>query len=442
MKYKEARAYIDDAKKYGIVPGLTTMQELLTRLGNPQKELKFIHVAGTNGKGSVLAFLFSVLCAAGYKTGRYTSPDVFSYEEKFQVGKKAVSKREFGMWMEAVKEKSEEMASDGFLHPTAFELETAFAFLYFKEAGCQYVLLETGMGGCMDATNVVDTTILSVFTSIGMDHMQFLGETLFEIAEQKAGILKPGVPAVTLRQQEDAKAAVRRKAEETASSLFLVEREFCRNIRYGFMRQRFDFHSPYGNYEDLEIRMAGRHQIENASLAVAAVGVLREQGLAITDDALRTGLGTAVWEGRMSVICEEPLFLIDGAHNKDAAKVLRDSIEQYFTNREIIYIMGVFRDKEYEAVVAETVRCASHIITVTPPENPRALSALELAKTVQEYHGRATAASSVREAVEMSFLLAKKDTVIIAFGSLSYLGELKKIVQESANLTGDTGKRV
>lgn len=433
VTYRQARDYIEDAKKYGIVPGLSTMRELLARIGNPQDALRFVHIAGTNGKGSVLAFLTSILCEAGYRTGCYSSPEVFSYEEKFRVNQKAVSRRAFGTWMECVRDKSEEMAAEGLPHPTPFEMETAFAFLYFKEAKCEYVVLETGMGGEADATNVVETTVLSIITSIGMDHMKFLGRTLGEIAAQKAGIMKKGIPTVTLCQQEDAKKAVALRAKELNSPLFVVEKEFCKNIRYGLYKQSFDYHSPDGNYVNLKIHMAGTYQIENASLAVAAAEILRQQGIMISENALRAGLENAVWEGRLSVIRKKPLFLIDGAHNRNAAEVLADSIERYFTNREIIYIMGVLRDKEYEAVVAKTVRFSSHVITVTPPDNPRALPSLELARAVQEYHGRATAASSLKEAVEMSLLLAGKDTVIIAFGSLSYLGELKRIIQESTD---------
>lgn len=442
MKYRQARDYIEDAKKYGIVPGLSTMRELLRRLDDPQDALKFIHIAGTNGKGSVLAFLSSVLCAAGYRAGSYSSPEVFSYEEKFQVNRKAVSKRAFGTWMECVRDKSEEMAAEGLPHPTSFEMETAFAFLYFKEAKCRYVVLETGMGGETDATNVVETTVLSIITSVGMDHMKFLGRTLGEIAAQKAGIIKKGVPVVVLRQQKDVMEAVSAKAAEMGSPLCVVEKEFLRNVRYGFPVQSFDYRPPQEGYLNLKIHMAGTYQIENASLAVAAVGMLGRQGISVSEDALRTGLGDAVWEGRMSVICRNPLFLIDGAHNRNAARALGDSIEQYFTNREIIYIMGVLRDKEYEEIVKETVRFASHVVTVTPPDNPRALPAMELAKTIQEYHGRATAASSVQEAVEMGLLLAGNDAVILAFGSLSYLGELKRTVLENADKTGNTGKRV
>lgn len=442
MKYSSAMAYIEETKERGIVLGLSSIEELCRRCGNPQDSLRFIQVAGTNGKGSVTSFLASVLQAAGYKTGCYVSPEVFSYLEKIRVNQKNISKRLFGAWMDVVKDTCEQMVRDGFDHPTAFEIETALAFLYFKEAKCDYVLLEAGMGGQMDATNIVTTTVLSILTRIGMDHMQFLGKSLGEIAAQKAGIFKAGVPAVTSWQKEEAMCVIREKAKASGSRLFVAEQNMAENVRYGFFEQSFDFRMPeMAYYKDLIIHMSGTYQIENASVAVCAVEALREQGIVIPEKALRTGLQKASWQGRLSVIREKPLFLVDGAHNEDAVRALSASVRQYFPNRNLICIVGVLRDKDCESMAEAAPLWASHIITVTPPGNPRALPALELAQEFRKHHDSVTAADGLHEAVETSLLLADKDSVILAFGSLSYLGELKGIVEEMTGGSDAAGKR-
>ena len=429
MTYRKAVEYLEEAKKYGIVPGLSTMEELCRRLGNPQDSLKFIHVAGTNGKGSVIAFLSSVLKEAGYKTGCYTSPRVFFREEQYTINGKSISKQRFSSAFEVVLKRSEEMAEEKFPHPTVFEMETALAFLVMKEAGCDVVLLETGMGGSQDATNVIKTTILSVITSISMDHTGFLGKTLPEIAEQKAGIIKDNIPVISSGQKREVLEVLQRKATACKSAFYSVEERFVQNVRYGFKNQFFDFKSPYGICSDIEINMAGTYQIQNAALAILAIQVLCEGIFQIPKVALYKGFFNAGWQGRMTVLTDKPLFVIDGAHNEAAALVLRECVKQYFTNRRIIYIMGVLRDKDYTKIAEIMAPYAEQIITVTPP-NERALSALELARELKPFHNSVTAVDSLEEAVEMSFLLAGEDALILAFGSLSYLGDLKKAVEK------------
>ena len=426
MKYDEALEYIEATGQYGIVPGLDSIKELCRRLDNPQDTLKFVHIAGTNGKGSTLSYISTILRCAGYRVGRYISPVIFEYRERIQVGKQMITKAALCEGMELIKGICDEMVSDGWHHPTPFEIETALAFWYFQQKQCDIVVLETGMGGLEDATNLITTTQVAVLASIGMDHMQFLGKTLDKIAAHKAGIIKEGCTVVSMVQKPEAMEVVSRMAEEKKSLLHIADSSKASNIKYGIEKQRFD----YGEWKKLEITMAGKFQIDNAVLALETIKALSEKGYPVTETAIRKGLKETVWQGRFSLIGKKPLFIVDGAHNEDAAQKLADSIEFYFTNKRIIYIMGILKDKEYDKVIALTEKYADQIITVTPPENPRAMHAYELAKEIALVHPNVTAVDSLEEAVEMSYLLAGKDDVIIAFGSLSYLGRLINIVEK------------
>ena len=429
MNYAQTLEYVESLKAYGIVPGLSNITELCKRLGNPQDELAFVHIAGTNGKGSVLAFVSTILKCAGYKTGRYISPVISNYCEKIQINNRPISKKVLCEYMEEVKAACESMVADGFSHPTPFEVETALAFLYFKKNGCDIVVLETGMGGREDATNLITTTKVAVLASISMDHMQFLGNTLEKIAWQKAGIIKNNCYVMSARQEKEVLEVIRQEAEEKNASLAVVKD--ATKIKYGLEKQKFTYETTEGVcFSNLEITLTGKHQIENAQLAVEVIGKLSHCGYEVTEKQLRKGLLETAWSGRFQVLSKKPLFIADGAHNEDAAKKLADSIRFYFTNKRIIYIMGILRDKEYEKVVAETYAYADQIITVTPPENPRALPALELAQTVKEYHPHVTVSGSLEEAVEMAYLLAGKEDVIISFGSLSYLGRLMELIEK------------
>lgn len=429
MNYRQTMEYLEQLNGYGIVPGLENIENLCEKLGNPQDKLSIIHIAGTNGKGSVLAYLSTILQCAGYKCGRYLSPVIFEYREKFQINQRKISQNKLVSYVERVREACEELAAEGKNHPTQFEFETALCFLYFLEEQCDVVVLECGMGGRLDATNIIKKPLLTVLASVSMDHMKFLGNTLPEIAGEKTGIFKPGCPVVTMPQEKEVMEVVARRAKQLGCPLIVTEAEKLENIRYGMETQKFN----YKRHKNLAISLAGKHQIVNAAAAVEAIEVLNQigkAGIQILDSALERGLLTAKWQGRFEVIAKKPLFVADGAHNEDAARKLADSIRFYFTNRRVIYIMGVLKDKEYEKMIAETYAYAEQIITITAPDNPRALPALELAQAVREYHPNVTAADSLEEAVEMAYLLAEKEDVIISFGSLSYQGRLMEIVEK------------
>lgn len=439
MNYREAMQYIDELRPLGRVMGLESMRRLCEKLGNPQEQLKFVHIAGTNGKGSVLAYVSTVMQEAGYRVGRYLSPAVREYREVFQVDGKTITQSGFCKYLEPVKVAAASMAEEGLPHPTLFEVETAVAFLFFQDKECDLVVLETGLGGALDATNVVEQTLAAVFSSISMDHMDILGDSLEEIATAKAGIIKNKCYVISVQQSPEAMKILRQAALLKKGKFLTADVSRAKHVRYGVTKQSFD----YDRYKNLEISMLGQFQIENAVLAVETVLALGRCGYKIPEEKLRRGLLETKWPGRFDVIAKRPLFIADGAHNEDAAKKLAESIRFYFTNRKIIYIMGMLQDKEADKVIRSTSTLASHIITVTPPAGDRAMPALDLAQTAREYHSAVTAADSVQEAVEIAYLLAGKDkeAVIIAFGSLSYLGELMDIVIHRDTIRRDTHGR-
>lgn len=439
MNYREAMAYVEEVGQYGMVMGLSSMRELCARLGDPQDQLRFVHIAGTNGKGSVLAYVSTVLQKAGYRTGRYSSPAVCDYRESFQVDGKMITQSGLCKYMEQVREAAESMAAEGLPHPTVYEVETAVAFLYFLDKKCDIVVLETGLGGAEDATNVIATTLVAAFVSISRDHMGILGESLEQIAVVKSGIIKDRCCVVSVKQQPEVMKVLRQAAMLKKAKFFTADAGRAKNIRYGVTKQHFS----YDRYKNLEIAMLGQVQIENAVAAVEIVTVLGRLGFPVKEEQLRQGLLETKWRGRFEVIAKKPLFIADGAHNEDAARRLAESIRFYFADRRIIYIMGMLKDKEYDKVILDTFGLAEHIITVTPPVRGRALPAYDLAQAVSEYHNSVTVADSVQEAVEIAYLLAgqDKETVIIAFGSLSYLGELINVVEHRDTIRRDAHGR-
>lgn len=423
---KQVLLYIEETGKSGSCYGLEGIKELLERLGNPHDKLRFVHIAGTNGKGSVLAYVSTILKAAGYRTGRYISPVVLGYRERMQINGKWIPVKALCRYMSAVKEAAEAMALAGKAVPTAFEQETAVALLWFEQQQCDAVIMETGLGGTLDATNIIENTMAAVITPVSRDHMSLLGTTLQEIAENKAGIIKNNCYVISARQEQEVEDVLHRVCKERGTVLRTADVRKAVSVRYGIEKQSFS----YGVYKKLEITMSGLCQIENAVLAVETCLALRECGFDITQEKLRKGLLETVWPGRFSLLDKKPYVYIDGAHNEDAAKKLADSLRFYFTNRKIVYIMGILRDKEYEKIVQETYMLAEHILTITPPDNPRALHAYELAKTAADCHPSVTALDSLEEAAELGRLLAGKDGVIVAFGSLSWLGAFSGVIQK------------
>lgn len=437
MNYQESRKYIEDSQKYGSVLGLDNMRELMGRLGNPQDKLKIIHVAGTNGKGSVIAYLYTVLREAGYRVGRYISPALYSYRERMEVSGEAVSREDFAICLSRTAQAISRMTEEGLPHPTPFEIETAVAFLFFEMKKCELVLLEVGMGGSLDATNIIKTPVLSVLASISIDHIGFLGNTLGEIAKTKAGIIKKGCPMITIHQKAEAENAIKdvcgicgvpfREADGN-QALVIEESPEGQSFRY--------------EGEEYRISLGGVYQKENAVLAIETLKMLSEIGFPTIEEQRKEGLFRTRWNGRFTVLSREPLFIVDGAHNPAAAEKMASSIRHYFDGKKIYFIIGMFRDKDYREVLSKTCPYAEKIFTIEAPDNPRALPAEELALAAREFHRDVQAMKSVEEAVETAYSLAGEEDVILAFGSLSFIGVLSETVekrkdeQKNVGLTG------
>lgn len=425
MTYQEARQYLEQVYQRGSVLGLTALKELLKRLGNPQDDLKFIHIAGTNGKGSVLSYVSAVLEEAGYLVGRYISPTLFHYRERIQVNEEMISRENMARLTGLLAEESRKMEEEGLALPTGFELETAMSFLYFKEKHCDIIVLETGMGGTTDATNVVTTTVLEIIASIGMDHMEFLGDSLEKIAENKAGIIKPGTRVVSAFQEEEASRVLKRVCEERHCELKFVQPSELKRLEAGYERQRFS----YKERNNVEISLAGSYQFANAALALEALDSLRNLGYAITEEQVQKGMKGAQWKGRFTLLHKKPAVLVDGAHNPAAAQVLKESLELYFPGKRLYFIFGVFCDKDYKKIIQITAPLAYHILTVQTPDNPRALDAEILQAEVAKVNPSVEACASVAKAVEKSLAMAGEEDVILAFGSLSYLCQVEKALK-------------
>ena len=412
MEFKEAREYIDGLSRFGSVLGLDNIKALLKLLNNPHEKLKVIHVAGTNGKGSTISFISSILKEAGYKVGKYTSPVVFEYLEKYQINDKNISEKEFAKLAENIKKILEKLEIQG-IQPTLFEVETAMAFEYFMEENCDVVIIETGMGGDMDATNVCSSVLASVLVSISLDHTGFLGNTIEEIAEHKAGIIKANCPVVVMRQQDKVMEIVNKKAFSLNSTVYI------------------------GDKVNLKTGLAGEWQKYNAGVAVKVVEVLvKEHNFVINNEHIEQGLICARWPGRFEKISENPCIIIDGAHNPDAATRLREAIDKEYKMTRFVYIIGVLGDKDFDEVIRIMADRGEYIITVTP-SNSRALDASLLKETIGKYNNNnVQAVETLEDAYNMAVnKLAEVDgkKAILAFGSLSYLGEFKRICKEKLN---------
>ncbi|MFI3201530.1 MAG: folylpolyglutamate synthase/dihydrofolate synthase family protein [Eubacteriales bacterium] len=426
MTYKQAMDYIEIVNQYGSVLGLESMERLLTYFGHPEEELSFVHVAGTNGKGSTIAFLATALEKGKYRVGRYSSPVVQSYCERIQINGKSIPKKSLADYMERVKEACESIVEEGYPHPTAFEVETVIGFLYYIEKKCDLVLLETGLGGVLDATNVIPPPMVAIITSISRDHMAVLGNTIEEIATAKAGIIKTGCHVVTYDQGEEICKVIEKQCEKELAILHSVSLEDCMHYRQMKTKQGF----TYKEWKNLQITLLGRHQVTNALLALEALEVLENCGFAVSKEAIYEGFYETKWFGRLTQISKKPLIYVDGAHNADSVAKLSEAVVAYFQGKQLICLVGMFRDKECEEAMRRIAPLATHLITLTPPDQERSLHGYELAQIAQNYHKSVTVADSVQEALEIACLLADQDTVILAFGSLSYLGTLQEILSD------------
>ncbi len=420
MNYDEALAYIHGTLKFGSKLGLHNIGILLELMGDPQKKLRFVHVAGTNGKGSTVAFISSILMESGYKVGIYTSPYIQRFTERIKIGSTEIESGDLARITSFVKEKADRMLKMGENHPTEFEIVTAVAFQYYYEMKCDIVVLEVGLGGRFDSTNIIETPDLAVITTISRDHTEWLGSELPQIAFEKAGIIKPGGDVLTYGQDAEVEEVFGRICAERGAKHQVAGFSGLRSHSFGLDGQTFSFEGRH----DLRISLLGRHQLKNASVAVQAAELLMKKGWRITEAALRRGLANAKWPGRLEILSREPLLMIDAAHNEEGARVLRNALDDYFPDRKLSFIMGVSNDKDYRTMARTVITRCTRIITVTP-NSAKALPAAVLADAVSTYCNDVRVSDTIEEAVRTSLASVAPDEVICAFGSLYYIGAVR-----------------
>ena len=415
MEFKEALAYLDGARWFGAEPSLRRIRELLTALGDPQKKLKFVHIAGTNGKGSCAAMLSSVFRTAGYRTGLYTSPYLYRFSERMQVNGEEITPDALARCVASVRDKAEKMDD----HPTEFELITATAMLWFLEEKCDVVVLEAGLGGRFDATNVIELPECTVITNIGLDHTHILGDTLEAIAGEKAGIIKPGVPCVAYEQADSVLDVFRRRSAELGCTLTVP----C------FDALAVEFDSLDGQVfsylgDQYALSLLGAHQRRNAAVVIETAKVLASRGWAIEQDALEHGLYAASWPGRFEVCADDPYFIVDGGHNPQCAEAVRDSLLHYFPDTRRVLLLGVLRDKDYVRMASILDRAADEYVC-TAPESARALPPEELAAVLKPFGKPVTVCDSVSDAVFTAKDRVGSDGMVCAAGSVYLAGSVR-----------------
>lgn len=420
MDFLEAQNYLEKVRSQkGIVLGLDTMRHLMAKLNNPQDKVKFIQVAGTNGKGSTAAYLTSILSEAGIKVGRYTSPAVFSSTEQYFACGSCISESEYAKGVTAVAEAAASLDGET---PTAFEQETALAFWYFAQKGCELAILEAGLGGDMDATNIVTTTVCSIITSISMDHCRILGNKISEIAAHKAGIIKPGAPVICIEQKEDAMEPIRAAAKAADTPLYEVNRDEVRQI-FSDKRESIVF---FREFENLHLKMLGSCQPENAALAVQAASVL-SRSYPIEKKHIYDGIEKTRWGGRFELHSGSPDIILDGAHNPDGIRRLRESVNQMFGAVPICYVCGVLADKDYEKEIEILFGRASNVFTVTPP-SPRAMKSTDLKAAIKKRFSQLKVISfDSEDGIEKAMEAAvSQNNPVVVCGTLTILARVKE----------------
>lgn len=430
MNYKEAINYIHGSLKFGVNLGLERVERLLEILGNPHKKIKCIHVAGTNGKGSTVAMISQVLIEAGYKVGMYTSPYIENFEERIQINNKNIPKEDLCTIIEKVKNAVDQIKDEEIENPTEFEIITVAAFLYFYMNKIDYAVIEVGLGGRFDATNAIEP-ILTVITSISYDHMNVLGNTLGKIAYEKAGIIKEGIPLILYPQKKEAHDVIIEIAKEKKSEITDVGKakvQFIENLvednKY-FQRVHID---TLKEQYDIKLALLGKHQLINAATAVMAIQNLQQRGVLIQKKHILKGLSKVVWKGRIQVIKNEPLVVLDGAHNIDGISRLKESIKIHFKYNRLILILGILADKEVEKMVKIIAEDAFKVITVSP-HNDRAENAEALCDIVKNYNNKSEAEMDYKRAFEKAASYYRKGDMILICGSLYMIGDMIRIIK-------------
>lgn len=425
MNYNETLEFIHGIKWFGSRLGLERVEYILKALGNPEKKLKFVHIAGTNGKGSTAACMAAVLKEAGYKTGLYTSPYIIRFNERMQINGEQIPDERLSEITGRVRPIAEAMTEDV---PTEFEIITAVAMEYFAEEECDIVVLEVGLGGEFDATNVIEAPELAVITAIGLDHTKELGPTLADIARAKAGIIKDGCDVVVYgNEPEEAERVFEAVCRERNARLTVTDFSSVNVKKCDLDHIIFD----YDGQEELLLPLIGSYQPKNAAVAITALKALRNKGWSITDENIRDGLRDVKWPGRFEVLLRKPVFVIDGAHNPHGIDAARDSIKAHFGDEKMIFLVGVMADKDVPSMMKVLAPMAREIVTVTP-NNPRAMEAGELAARIREYGAEAEACETIQTGVDRVLELAGDEGTICALGSLYFSSDVRDAVKNAA----------
>ena len=423
MNYNEALEYIHGISWTFCKPGLERISELCDKLGNPERELKFVHVAGTNGKGSFCSMLSSVLCEAGYRTGLFTSPYIVEFNERMRVNGENITNDELAKITEFVKPIADSMTEK----PTEFELITAIALEYFRRKKVEVVVFECGMGGRLDSTNVIPSSLLSVITGIALDHVAFLGDTTEKIAAEKAGIIKPHGRVLFGGESPEAETVIRARADELGAVFHKTDYTALNVTRVDLSGTEFS----YKTRENVNISLLGEYQPRNCALVLEAIDVIRAQGFDISESAIYEGLRKAKWPARFEIISKEPLIIFDGAHNAEGISVAVKSIKQYFGNERVICLSGVLRDKDYGAISSDIARIAERVYTITP-DSPRALTAEEYSECYRALGIDTTPSPDTKTAFNLARDMAKaQNRPLVILGSLYTYIEIKKIMEET-----------
>lgn len=415
MTITEALSFIHGVSWLGSRPGLSRIRELLSRLGNPQQQLHFVHIAGTNGKGSTAAMTASVLSAAGLTTALYTSPYIQRFNERMQINGIPISDAELAAVTETVAVHARAMEDS----PTEFELVTAIALTWFAQRSCDLVVLEVGMGGRLDATNAIDTPDCAVITNIGLDHTQYLGNTLEQIAVEKAGIIKSGCDVVLYHQTAAVMQAVRTICAEQLAHLHTTDPEALEALEHTLEGQTFRYRGSAWR-----IPLLGVHQLKNAAVVLDIITVLRAKGWKIPQEAVERGLAATVWPARFEIVHRSPMVVVDGGHNPQCAETVTANLLQYFPNTRRILLIGILADKDFSGMTDILASAADVFVTVTP-DSPRALSAEELAAHLQQYGKPVTTCDSIEDGIACALRLAGTDGMVCSVGSLFIAGHVR-----------------
>ena len=428
MRYEEAMKYITEVGNFGSNYGLERTYKLLEYLGNPEKDLKFIHIAGTNGKGSTTSMITEILMGAGYKFGMYTSPFIEEFEERIQINRDNIPKEKLASLMDEVKFAVDKVIEDGYNHPTEFEIITVLMLLYFKKENIDFGVIEVGLGGTLDSTNVI-TPVLQVITSISFDHTNLLGNTLEEIAGEKAGIIKSGVPTVIYPQKEEALRVIENKCSEVNSKLYISRYDKFKFERIVNEDRPYQL-LKYNDEVDILLPLLGEHQITNLSVAIEVINILNSINITnISLNSIIKSIKKVTWKGRLEVLSKNPYVVIDGAHNIQGIETLSRNIKKYFKYENLYLIIGILADKDVQEMIKVIAPMAKKIYAVTP-NSIRAELAEDLKREIIKYNENCEAYDDYKEAYLTAINDANENDFVLASGSLYMIGDMRKIIRE------------